>query len=294
MIARILASALGLALVTGPVATAAIEVSYQDVPEIAQADFERAAEIWTNCLVSDVPIKIHVTWIQNGPTGFALPNGTRNEPHLPMRNVWYPSALSNALRGDRVNDADDMNIFLREKDNWYFTQDTEIVEGEVDFINVALHEIAHGLGISSGTFTPWQGDPISSIGLPNEFISYFSWTFDLPILDGTPMLYDTFLKLGDGRTLMDFANPSLELTYALANPTLNFAGDNARRANGGYPVAVTPLSVSHIPQFPRRKSPIMLSDSGQGETRHRLDAILLGMMQDLGWEISQTCLEGAP
>jgi hypothetical protein len=294
MIGRLFVTALSFSAVCVAAASAAIEVTYQDVPEAAQADFKRAAEIWSGCLVSDVPINVHVTWIQNGPTGFALPNGVRNESHLPVQNVWYPTALSNALRGARVDDTDDMNIFLREKDNWYYTQETEIAEGEVDFINVALHEIAHGLGISSGTFTPWQGDPISSIGLPNEFISYFSWTFDLPELDGTPMLYDTFLTLGDGRTLMEFPNPSLELTYALANPTLNFAGETARRANGDYPVAVTPLSVSHIPQFPRRASPIMLSDSGQGETRHKLDAILLGMMQDLGWEISETCLQGAP
>lgn len=294
MVARFITAGLVALVLSEPVAVASIKMTYQDVPEAAQSDFEAAAAIWSDCLANEAPIKIHVTWIQNGPTGFALPNGTRNESHLPVQDAWYPTALSNALRGKRVDDADDMNIFLREKSNWYFSKEAGIEDGEVDFINVALHEIAHGLGISSGTYTPYQGDPISSIGLPNDFISYFSWTFDLPELDGTPMLYDTFLKLGDGRTLTDFGNPSLDLTYALANPTLNFTGEQARRANGGYPVAVTPLSVSHIPQFPRRASPIMLSDSGQGETRHRPDAILLGMLQDLGWEISETCLTDAP
>ena len=269
--------------------TAIITTYSEDVPPEARADFDTAADIWESCLVSAAPIHIHLTWIPRGPTGFATMNGARNESHLPVANVWYPTALSNALAGARQSDADDMNIFLSARTNWYYASDAPIADEQTDFINVALHEIAHGLGISSGSFVPWQGEPIGAIGLPNEWVDYFDYTFERPELDGTPTLYDSFIRLADGRALMDFANPSLELTYALANPTIHFDGAAARTANRGYPVGVTPLNISHIPAFPRAPNPIMLPDSGKGESIHKPDAVLLGMLRDLGWEIAEGC-----
>ncbi len=275
-----------LALQTG---SAQIDVSYDGVPEMAQRDFEAAAQIWETCLVSDAPIRIHVSWIPRGPTGFATQRLVRNQPHLPEQDVWYPTALANALDGVRDSDADDMNIFLSARANWYYASATPIAEDETDFINVAVHEIAHGLGISSSAFIPWQGEPIASLDQPNEYVNFFDYTFDLHAQDGTMFLYDSFIRLADGRGLADFPNPSLELTLALANPTIHFAGDHAIAANGGYPVGVTPMNISHRPAFPRQPNPIMLSDSGQGETLHQPDAILIGMLQDLGWEISNSC-----
>ncbi|MEM9739165.1 MAG: hypothetical protein AAF829_04790 [Pseudomonadota bacterium] len=260
-----------------------------DVPAEARVDFETAARIWERCLVTPAPIHIHLTWIPRGPTGFATMNGARNQPHLPVADVWYPTALSHALAGTRLNPADDMNIFLSARTNWYYSSDAPIAEDETDFINVAMHEIAHGLGISSASFVPWQGEPIGALGLPNEWVNYFDYTFETPELDGTPTLYDSFIRLADGRTLRDFDNPSLELTYALANPTIHFEGTAARAANRGFPVGVTPLNISHIPAFPRAPNPIMLSDSGQGESIHAPDAVLLGMLRDLGWEIAEAC-----
>jgi len=273
-------------------AQADIETTYTGVPEEAQEDFEAAADIWDACLATELPIKIHVTWIERGPTGFAYQNVTRNEEVLPVKDAWYPSALANELRGHRIDDTDDINIFLSGRTNWYYDSETPIGEDQTDFINVAVHEIAHGLGISSATFIPWQGDPIATIGQPNDFVNYFDYTFDLHDQDGTPLVYDTFIRLADGRGLLDFQNGSLELTKALANPTLHFAGTKARELNGGYPVGVTPLSISHIPAFPRSPNPIMLSDSGQGESIRQPDAILLGMLADLGWPIEESCLPG--
>lgn len=266
-----------------------VTVSYDGVPEAAQADFERAAVIWENCLVSDTDIRVHVSWIPRGPTGFATQRLVRNAAHLPVQNVWYPSALANALAGTRDQNGDDMNIFLSARTNWYFSSDTPIADDQTDFINVAIHEIAHGLGISSSAFIPWQGEPIASLDRPNDYVNFFDYTFDLHAQDGTPYLYDTFIRIADGRGLTDFPNPSFELTLALANPTIHFAGAHAIAANNGYPVGVEPTNVSHIPAFPRAPNPIMLADSGQGETLHRPDAILIGMLQDLGWQISETC-----
>ncbi|NRA30130.1 MAG: hypothetical protein HRU11_07685 [Parvularculaceae bacterium] len=275
--------------------TAQIDVRYENLSAEAQADFENAVAVWERCLVSDAPIKIVASSIKRGPTGFANHNSVRNKRYLPKRGVWYPTALASALRGRRVTEQDDMNVFLKEAgdgDNWHFSQDDPISEGKVDFINVAMHEIAHGLGVSSVIFVPWEGEPIASIGRPDEFVDFFEWSFPFREQDGTPEVYDTFLKLADGRRITkDFPEPSLELTYAVANPTIHFDGKHAVAANGGYPVGVTPLNVSHIPAFPRRATPIMLADSGQGESIRHPDKILLGMLRDLGWTITDACFE---
>lgn len=284
-----------LALTTEEPKTAQIEVSYEGISDLGQQDFAIAAETWERCLISSAPIHITVTGIERGPTGFAYQNVVRNQRYLPKRDAWYPTALAGAIRGRRVTDQADIHIFLREEmgeERRHYSANDPIEEGSVDFINVSLHEIAHGLGISSGSFVPWQGEPLGSIGLPNDYVNYFDYAFDLHEQDGTPQLYDTFIALSDGRKLTeDFANPSIELTMAMANPTIHFTGENAVLANGGFPVGVTPLNISHIPAFPRRETPIMLSNSGRGESIRNPDKILLGMLMDLGWEITDSCYE---
>ncbi|MEM6914524.1 MAG: hypothetical protein AAF511_11170, partial [Pseudomonadota bacterium] len=242
----------------------------------------------------DAPVHLHVRWIPNGPTGFAYHALIRNKRYLPKRDVWYPTALAGALYGQRVADTDDINIFLRSDVDWHFSGDGQITDDKIDFINVAVHEIAHGLGVSSGSFVPWQGNRIAQIGYPNEFLDFFEWTFELPALDGTPLIYDTMLGLADGRQITrDFENPSTALAKALDNPTIHFTGATAIAANGGFPVGVTPGNVSHIPASIGRPTPIMLGDSGQGETIHQPDPILLGMLDDIGWEITPVCKANA-
>lgn len=277
-----------LALLAGP----PFLIDYDGVPPEAERAFAEAAAIWSDCLVTGVPVRARVTWIDRGPTGFAYPRLVDGQD-LPVQDAWYPAALANALRGERDADAADFHVFLQGGDDRYYGAASGIAEGQTDFVNVSLHEIAHGLGVATATFVPWDGEPVASLGLPNEFVSYFDFAFDLPEFDGTPFLYDTFLTLADGRTLADFENPSLALTKALANPTLHFAGPDATAANDSYPVAVTPLSVSHIPAMPRQPTPIMLSNSGRDESVRTLDPILLGMMADLGWEIAPAWFKAA-
>ncbi|MEM9839865.1 MAG: hypothetical protein AAF830_12040 [Pseudomonadota bacterium] len=287
-----LAAAAMLALTTEQ--TADIRVTYEDVPAPAQTDFEAAAQIWESCVVSAVPINIHVKWMPGGPTGYAGHNSVRNKRYLPKRGLDYPTALASAMRGKAVTDQDDMNIFFRNNDNWHYAANDPIAEGDVDFVKVAMHEIAHGLGVSTSVYIPWRGEKIAEIGRPNSDLDYFTWTFDWPELDGTPELYDSFIKLADGRRIIkDFANGSVELTDALANPTIHFDGKHATAANDGFPVAVIPSNISHIPQFPRRPPPTMLAVRGEGVSPRHPDKILLGMLKDLGWEIAKPCEEKA-
>ncbi|HAR90421.1 MAG TPA: hypothetical protein DHV53_08460 [Gammaproteobacteria bacterium] len=60
-------------------------------------------------------------------------------------------------------------------------------------------------------------------------------------------------------------------------------------ANNGFPVGVAPGILSYIPAAPGNPAQIMLPDSEQGENIHQVDAILLGMLQDLGRKLSEPC-----
>ena len=269
-----------------------ITATFKNVPPVAQAAFNQAVEIWERCLDTRAEIKINVRGIERGPTGFAIPRMVRNEPFLPLAETWYPSALANALRGKRDNEDDDMNIFLSLRPNWFYATKTDpdktIAPDQVDYVNVALHEIAHGLGISSGSFIPWQGEPIASIGYPNEYLNFFEYTFALPELDGTPQIYDRYIRTHNDKALLEFPNPSAELAQALRAPGIYFNGDEAFKT-AGQTVEVMPGNISHIPLQTGRPTPIMLADSGKGESVHQLDRLLLAMLSDIGWPVSDAC-----
>ena len=259
-----------------------ITTTYVNLPNDAQQAFAKAEEIWEQCLRTDADIKIRVTGIERGPTGFALPRGVRNLPHLPIQNTWYPTALANALDGKRDSDQDDMNIFMSLKTNWYYGMGA-ITPEQTDYVNVAIHEIAHGLGISSGSFIPWQGEKIGQIGLPNDYVNFFQLSFDLPELDGTPLVYDRFIQSADNSAITTYENPSSALAIALTTEGIYFEGKRTGK------VLVTPGNISHIPEQPNQPTPIMLSNSGIGESIQQPDPILLSMLEDIGWIISEDC-----
>ena len=265
--------------------------SYDAVPESAQRQFEHASRIWERYLDTDVPIRVRVSWVERGPTAFALPRGVRNAAHLPVANAWYPSALANTLAGERDSEQDDINIFFLARKNWYYGGDTPIAAEQMDFLSVALHEIAHGLGMSSGTFVPWEGDAGASLGLPNDFVSFFALSFTLGPLDGTPHLYDSRVVNGAGVSLLEVAatgNPSAALSAYLGSDDLVFEGEAARAANAGQAPRLAPGNVAHFSvddNPPGSGNYLMTPSSGDGRFSHEPGPLLLAVLRDLGWKI---------
>lgn len=68
--------------------------SYDAVPQAARRQFEHASRIWERYLDTDVPIRVRVSWVERGPTAFALPRGVRNAPHLPVANAGQAPRLA--------------------------------------------------------------------------------------------------------------------------------------------------------------------------------------------------------
>ena len=135
-----------------------------------EAAFVAAAQFWADKLVSPVEIVIDAqfssslycttnnatlgsagplsTYFSSGATSFGLQD-----------NVWYPTALINAHYGadyfagnadiDATFNADIGDPDCLASSGWYYGLDGNVPAGEIDFYEVVMHELGHGLGILS-------------------------------------------------------------------------------------------------------------------------------------------------
>lgn len=142
--------------------------------------FQEAAAIWGDTLDSDVVIVVQTTFQDRGFTPCTANSavlgaaGTiqifANFPDTEWPNTWYHVALANALAGQDLAPgpfdpgflvppfADDMIAFfnpnLGQPDclagtSWYYGLDNKAPAGTIDFLNVVLHELGHGVGFAN-------------------------------------------------------------------------------------------------------------------------------------------------
>jgi PA domain len=113
--------------------------------------FQHAAEIWSNRLDSNVPIRIRAQFTALGPgiLGSAGPiNVVRDFLNAPLAGTWHHVALANKLAGvDLVPANDDINANFSTNFNFYLGLDNNH-GAQPDLVVVLLHEFAHGLGFS--------------------------------------------------------------------------------------------------------------------------------------------------
>jgi hypothetical protein len=128
--------------------------------------FQFGADIWGNFLISDVEIFVDANFdplfcnASSATLGSAGPNFViRDFPGAPVAATWYVQALANSLFGsDLIPGASDIDAtFNSDIDNndsclsgtnWYYGYDGQ-GGGDIDFVSVVLHELAHGLGFLS-------------------------------------------------------------------------------------------------------------------------------------------------
>ena len=134
----------------------------------AQIVFQFAADIWGAVLQSDVPVTVSASFAKlscDATSGVLGSAGTTNiysfnapAPAGALANTWYHSALFDALAAEDANPgAADIRARFNgalgstgclEGSDWYFGLDGKQAPGQIDFLNVVLHEIGHGLGFS--------------------------------------------------------------------------------------------------------------------------------------------------
>ncbi len=129
--------------------------------------FQFAADVWGSYLNSKVPIQVDAQLNPLPCNAFSAVIGQagtttihRDFPNAPVPNTWYPQALANSLADVDLyssysdiaatfnSNIDNNNACLNES-NWYYGLDENPPAGDIDFVTVVLHELAHGLGFQS-------------------------------------------------------------------------------------------------------------------------------------------------
>lgn len=135
--------------------------------------YSRALQLWGSILKSNVPIVVLGSFSPRScdPGSGVLAsagawNIELNFPGAPLANHWYHSALANSIAGtdlyagaDIIDGADVVAFFNSElgtpacltASKWYYGLDSRAnaAAGEIDFLNVFMHELSHGLGFSN-------------------------------------------------------------------------------------------------------------------------------------------------
>ncbi len=253
-----------------------MNIVYTNMPEDEKPAIQAAVDIWAANWKSSVPVTISAIYSRQASTS-VLASATpvkffRNFSGAPDRDLYYASALANALAGkdlDTKNPEIQININSVMATSFYLGTDGNCPADAYDLESILLHELGHGLGFLSN----------------NNYDSAFGYgAIDQP----TP--YDAYAQLPDGRRLMDLDSPSKELGDALTN-VLVWSGRNGIAANNGVkPVLYTPnpyeagSSISHLDERSFSSSgenAVMTPNLATGEVYHLPGSLLLAMLQDL-------------
>lgn len=176
--------------------------------------FKYAAQLWGRMINSRINIVVEASFANLSCSGYSALLGAAgaarvfaNFPRAPKLNVWYPSALADALEGRDINPAQaditaEFNALLDDDPNclkgrgWYYGLDHD-AESSIDFLNVLMHEFAHGLGIqafidgSTGKFM--GGHP----GIYDTFVRDLSQDQTLPEMDTDEKRRSTITNAGN-------------------------------------------------------------------------------------------------
>jgi YVTN family beta-propeller protein len=197
--AVVLALILCVCSFAGDAAAVEVRISYADPPgegfldpDIGaqrRAALEAATGEWGAILAGTVPVTVEVTMVPLGGSGNAAllastgPTTLHRNFGNAQPNTWYAAALANQLSGRDLNGPDVpeiVMIFNGDLDNstvlgsigWYYGMDAQ-PGVHIDFVTIALHELAHGLGFFDGV------DPASgewSQTNPTIFDRFLLWS----------------------------------------------------------------------------------------------------------------------
>ncbi len=249
-------------------------------PPEAVTAFDYAAGLWGTWISSTVPISVTVCWTSNLGSGDALGTGmptkyVYNFSGAPLVNTAYPIALANALSGSDLDATRaDMTLQFKSDTTWSFvltpTHLTAPVASE-DFVTVALHELAHGLGFIGNMY--------------EEYNVGFCGSYLYPC----PTPYDWFAVNSSGVPLLD--SPTPIVLGVLLKSDANFGGPNTVIANGETAAKLyTPAtfyfgsSLSHLDltTYQSGANDLMTPIYDTGAIRHP-GPVTLAIFQDMGW-----------
>jgi len=264
-------------------------------PPNAMAAFQRAQATWSAALNSPQQIDVTAIWGANLPgfTAFSVPNMIENFANAPMDNVWYPSALADALINQDLQPNDeDLTIFFAQTPNWNLGLGAPKAN-QLDLESIALHELGQSLGfvgIFWATGWPWVGSYGDNqlIGALKQLINNSgqgqNLGFQLPSnLNGHPSVYGTHIQDVDQHYLTDPNQypgpyPSAQLGAQLVGGNLWF-GLNPRVAVYA-PNPFAPFtSIEHL----NVPNSLMRPHIPNGVIVRAIDPTVVNVLTALGW-----------
>ncbi|MDP1696306.1 MAG: serine protease [Xanthomonadaceae bacterium] len=137
-----------------------------------------AADLWGAVLQSDVPVFVGAQFNPLAPNVLGSAGATlvfRDFPGAGVANTWYSSALADAISGvDLQPGFIDINSQFSSTFTFYLGLDGNTPAGQVNFLDVVMHEFGHGLGFqnfeneAAGTFLAGTQDIYSTFTFDNS------------------------------------------------------------------------------------------------------------------------------
>jgi len=264
--------------------------------------FQYAADLWANCIESDVTIVVEAQMnpLTCGATSAVLGwAGTvyifRDFTGAPLTDTYYSSALANALRGIDLRPSDpDISATFNSNLNgnpsclggagWYYGFDGSPQGNDIDFVTVVMHEIGHGLGFQ--TFVDLASG-VKLNGYDDAYMVHLNCTSVLP------------------SDYPDMSN-SARVSASKSDPSLRWTGPGVTAAhpyipttsglNGSYVRVYAPdpqepgSSVSH---FSKDVTPNEVMEPSYTGPDHD-PSLALYVMEDIGWSLDPACLPCPP
>ena len=138
---------------------------------------EFAADLWGAVLTSDQPIFIQANFTPLGPNVLGSAGATfinRDFAGAPEAGTWYFTALADALSGTNLNPGfADIASNFSSTFTFYYGLDGQTPAGQINFLDVVMHEYGHGLGFANaeneaaGTFPQNLPDIYSTFTFDN-------------------------------------------------------------------------------------------------------------------------------
>lgn len=134
------------------------------VGEQRRIAYQFAADLWGAVLDSDIEVRVGASFqpLTCTATGGVLGSAGatqifRDFDGAPLAGTWYHSALADAIAGAELDDTGDLDINSRfnanlgtpgclETSGWYYGLDGNTPANRINFLDVVMHEIGHGLG----------------------------------------------------------------------------------------------------------------------------------------------------